>query len=590
MANNQQSDSNNVNSLAWQLQSTLSEHDTDQTEQDISRLVQNIQLADEKIDSSDELIPDISVQDSFSSAGGTDNAVDFDEPLFWEKHPWLVLFSVILVIGLAVGGFFLYLHFNQTEGNYAATQIPDGIYAAGVQIGGMTESQAVTALERSIPSFAQKSVVISCGEDTLELTPEDIAFSMNIDDAVEAAMQITDASGKRLDMDIQPYVQMNYQRISDQIDVFFTQEDSSFVQSSYRLEGVAPVLSFDRYNPEIPVQTLVLNRGVPGTVRNTDDFFETFVENYLKGNLQIQIEENNTTHFPDELNLESIHRTLSTNPIASHLASDGKTFLPGSLGYTFSLEDAQQALASAEYCDEVSIPMQLIFPNFEGSSLFPDELGSYMLPCDTNELPKVRQACLAINGQIVNQGRKFSMSESLGRISLPDDCRYVPAEDDGVCMTASAIFRAALNSGMWLFTASRHNYLVSYTEPAFDVFFSKNGSDFQFLNFSGSPILVLTAFQPDGIYVKILGTDSRDYAVELNQLTDAAPAYSSTTKNVRHAEGYEQGDIIQNGINGYIGRLEFVKRSKENGTVLSSDIIRNLYYEAVPEIIANVID
>lgn len=591
MANENQSDVNRVNRLADRIQSTLSAEPADSAEQDIGTLVQNIQLADETItDYAEDLLSPASEPNQDDAPASNQDALDFDTPLFWEKHPRIFFSACIVLIALLIGGFFYYLKSGQQTGNYEVAHLPDQVYVAGIQIGGMTSAQAVTSLEHNLPSFTQKDVVIRFRDESLVLTPEDIQFSLDIDGAVEAASKLSSGDGRRVDLDIKPYARLDLQTIRSLIDSFFTDEESSFVQSSYRLEGTAPMLALDRYDPQSTVQTLILCPGVPGSTLDTNEIFNAFMENYLHGNVQIQIDEPQNNRLPNELNLDEIYRTLYIQPIASRIDADGITFHSGSFGYTFSLEDAQSALKNAPYGSEVSVPMQLVFPECEYSPMFPDELGSCVLPCDPTVLPNARYACQSICGTVVKSGLEFSMKDCFKNSIPASECRNNPVEDDGVCMTASAIYHAALLSGMTSSSASRHPYVVSFTEPSYDVYFNAFGSNLKFQNTTGSPILILTSFANDGIHVRFLGTEYRSYTVELNQVDASKTAFKTEKKLVHQADGYEEGDIIRHGIDGYTGHLELVKRSKETGEVLSTDVVRNLFYEPLPELIANVVD
>lgn len=583
-----QSDENHVNRLANRIQSTLSADPVNSSEPDVDSLVQTIQLAEEKTDYSEKMASSFSDQEnSKDDTSGTD-IVDFDAPFFWEKHPKIFISSCIAVIALLIGGFFLFLRSGKRTENYAVAHLPDHAYAAGISIGGMTSSQAVTALEHNVPIFIQKTVVIQFRDDSLILTPDDIQLSLDIEGIVEAASKLPPSAG-RIDLDIAPYAHFNLQNVRSMIDSVFSDEESSFVQSSYRLEGTAPTLSFERYDPHSNVQTLILSPGVPGSTIETSEIFKAFTDNYLKGNVQIKIEEPETTRLPAELNLDDIHRTLSIQPIASRISDDGTTFLPGSFGYTFSIEEARKALENAEYGSEVSVPMQLVFPEFVGSTLFPDELGSFVLPCDPDTLPNARYACQAIYGSIVKSGFEFSMKDCFTN-SLPiSECQNNPVEDDGLCMTASAVYHTILLSGMNSASASRHSYVISYTEPSYDVYFNIHGSNLRFQNTTGSPILILTSFAKDGIHVQILGTEYRAYTIELNQIDESTPPFKTEKKMVHPADGYSEGDILRHGINGFTGHLELTKRSKETGEVLSTDVVRNLFYKPLPELIANVV-
>ena len=68
-------------------------------------------------------------------------------------------------------------------------KIPSGTTISGIYVGGMTQEQALSTLQRSVSHVHEnEDMVLSAGEQTLRLTPEKSNVHWNLDKAVESAL------------------------------------------------------------------------------------------------------------------------------------------------------------------------------------------------------------------------------------------------------------------------------------------------------------------------------------------------------------------------------------------------------------------
>lgn len=115
----------------------------------------------------------------------------------------------------------------------------------------------------------------------------------------------------------------------------------------------------------------------------------------------------------------------------------------------------------------------------------------------------IRVAAARINGTLVPPGEVFSMSQTVGDISISEGYavgliisggRTQPGVGGGVCQVSTTLFRSALNSGLPIIERYPHAYRVGYYEqnspPGVDASVYFPTSDFKFKNDTGHYILI----------------------------------------------------------------------------------------------------
>ena len=92
--------------------------------------------------------------------------------------------------------------------------------------------------------------------------------------------------------------------------------------------------------------------------------------------------------------------------------------------------------------------------------------------------------------------------------------------------------------------------------------------------------------------MEIFGTEERDYYVMLESSISSSTAAKTVYEDYPYdnEEGYEDGDIIEEGQAGYLVKSYKVKYDRKTGKELSRDFITNSQYPAVDRIVARVED
>ena len=266
--------------------------------------------------------------------------------------------------------------------------------------------------------------------------------------------------------------------------------------------------------------------------------------------------------------------------------------VPGSYGYEFDLKQAQELVAKAQYGEVLRIPMKYIAPEIlTQDSLFRDTLGQHQTrgTNDENRNVNLQLACSALNGTTLNPGESLSFTSILKKASgyrlAPEDTGLEEVEQGGVTQVASTLYYAALLSDLNITSRSNHSYLPSFIDYGLDAC-----KDLTLLNSTGYPIRIDAQYAGGYVKVAIMGTEERNHYVMLDSSISSSTAAKTVYENFPHdnAEGYEDGDVIQEGSAGYLIKTYKVKYDRKNAKELSRDFLTNSQYPAVDRIVARV--
>ena len=194
--------------------------------------------------------------------------------------------------------------------------------------------------------------------------------------------------------------------------------DSTFIPSSYALEGEQPPLDFENFNENNTPQTLLLILGSPGLHLEPKDALNGIMEAYSRLDMEPDLKLHSGDSAPESLDLNRVFEEYNIEPVNSSMDPDSFDVIPGSYGYTFDLQKARRMLDEAHYGDTIRIPMEYVTPDIlEDEVFFRDVLSTVSTPHGTNKKRNVnlRLACEAINGLVLNPGDEFSYNATLGQ-------------------------------------------------------------------------------------------------------------------------------------------------------------------------------
>lgn len=531
----------------------------------------------------------------FTEEAEPEEAPDFIDRLmhfgdFFQKHQTPVILGLcgaaLLLIVLFVSIFFL-------GGRQDKTDILAGnIFIADVNISGMTKKQAVDAVEEVTDNtYRYNDMVVDLGATQLVLSPKDTGAQLDAAAAVEAAFNL-EPSPEPQYVALLPYLQLNTDYIYTTLNTYAEDTGSTLTQTSYGLEGSEPALSADRFDENAPTQTLVIIMGTPGVGFDAQDVYEKVLDAYSLHQFLVTVENVEAATEPDPIDLEAIYEEFYIEPVNASVNLQNFQTEPGSYGYGFDLEEAQKLVEDAQPGEVLRIPMEYIAPDvLDNDAFFKDSLGQHQTRGTNHDdrNKNLQLACNALNGTGLNPGESLSFSSVLNKVSnfrmAPEDTGMEDVEKGGVTQVASTLYYAALMADLNVSSRSNHSYLPSFIDYGLDA-----TSNLKITNSTGYPIQINAEYTGGYVRIEILGTEERDYYVMLDSSISSSTAAKTVYEDYPYDndEGYEDGDVIEEGRTGYLVKSYKVRYDRKTGRELSRDFLANSQYAAVDRVVARV--
>lgn len=406
-------------------------------------------------------------------------------------------------------------------------KIPKGTSISGIPVGGMTEEQAISAVRSSVSDAAEKEdLILSVGEETLRLSPQQSKVHWAIEEAVETALK-----GGKVSLELV----MDKTAIMEALQDFFDSLGGVYVPSGYWLEGDAP----DLEQMDGPCQTLVINTGSNGHLIDLQGIYEEIVNAYEKELFQVSVEIPEELREPAPLDLEQIYNqvaVLPQNPSIDHATLE---VIPGKDGYGFDVEKTSALLESAEKGTVLRIPMEYLPPEVSQEDAWFQETLGY---CKTehsdseNRNENLRLACAKLNGLILQPGETLSYNEALGKRTR--EAGYMPAPaysgtelvdevGGGICQVSSTLYLSSLFAELTIVERKNHGFPANYIPLGLDATVNWGTTDLKIRNDYELPVKILAEVSDGYVKVRIMGVDLRDYYVKMEYRVDDHPSYAA---------------------------------------------------------------
>ncbi|MBR7123095.1 MAG: VanW family protein [Oscillospiraceae bacterium] len=496
----------------------------------------------------------------------------------------------LLAIAVGVVAGCVYLIQSNTTG-----VILQNVSVAGVNVGGMRQKEAIQAVSKAVSgTYSKLPMQVNVFGRTFEI-PANYVGTLDVRAAVKAAYNFgnTGSQNKRQEeqqiamttgyvVDLAPYLNLNEDGIRQIIAQHGENFNTTLSQSTYEVVGN----DLDR--------RLIINLGTPEYSYNTNTLYAQVIDAYSRN--EFYIEAKCELIEPNEIDLASILKTYYIPPV--NAGFDVKTFevIPSTDGYGFDLSEARDTIAKAQYGSEVIIPFTKISPEITvenlAGTLYRDELAVYTAIYDSDNSRDInlQLACQAINGKILYPGKVFSFNDTLGKITAANG--YQPATafqnggtaiavGGGIEQVSSALYYCVLAAELDVLVRINNAYAPSYVPLGFDAAVNWNYADFRFCNNTNYPIRIDAVAIGGAVEVKLIGTDIREYSVELISEEISKKEFSVTyqTMPADNTEGYKDGDYIVEPFNGYTVKTYICKLDKETLEQISKTYIGQTRYE-----------
>lgn len=509
---------------------------------------------------------------------------------FFKKHQTPVILGLcgaaVLLIALFVSIFFL-------GGKRSEEVLVAGnVSLAGVNINGMTKDQAIDAVEKVTDStYRYNDMVVDLGTAQVILAPKDTGAQLDVEAAVEAAFALAPSQNPQF-VALLPYLQLNTDYIYGALAAYAEDTGSTLTQTSYGLEGNEPQLSADKFSENAPTQTLVITMGTPGIGFDAKAVYEKVLDAYSLHEFLVTVENVEETTQPDPIDLQAIYKEFYIAPVNASVNMQNFEPIPGSYGYGFDVVKAQMLIDNAQPGEVLRIPMEYIAPDvLEKDAFFKDSLGQHQTrgTNDDNRNRNLQLACSALNGTLLDPGETLSFSSILKTVSgfrmAPEDTGMEEVDQGGVTQVSSTLYYAALLSELNVSSRSNHDYLPSFIDYGLDA-----GKDLKLVNSTGYPIRIDAEYSGGYVKVEIWGTEERNHYVMLDSGISSSIAPETVYEDYPYdnEEGYDDGDVIEEGRTGYRVKSYRVKYDRKTAKELSRDFLANSTYPAVDRLVARV--
>jgi len=201
------------------------------------------------------------------------------------------------------------------------------------------------------------------------------------------------------------------------------------------------------------------------------------------------------------------------------------TIVPHELGYALDRDALRpmilDAFRTSSNRSEITLPVKVIQPKVTmeevtnaGMKEFLSSYATTFNSGDANRTDNIKLAALNINGTIVYPGKIFSFNEIVGpreteygfkeALEIVDG-EFVPGIGGGICQVSSTLYNAVLLANLKIVERSNHSKPLSYVPLGRDATVAYGALDFQFMNNTKEPLLILTEVEDNKLVVGILG-------------------------------------------------------------------------------------
>ena len=240
-----------------------------------------------------------------------------------------------------------------------------------------------------------------------------------------------------------------------------------------------------------------------------------------------------------DLTAQQLHDRLHGEVRNASYDSATDSIVPEQLGADFDIAAVQKAMDEAAPGETVSVSAVIEEPEVTASDLkmllFRDVLGEARthVSGSAGRIGNVKLSAKLINGIVLNSGDTFSYNDSVGKRTEARGFKPAPAYvkgetvdevGGGICQTSSTLYLACLLSNMEITERYAHRYVPAYIDWGMDATVSWGGPDYKFTNNTLYPVKIVTEYSKGYLTIKLLGTNIDGIRVKMtNEVLSKTP-------------------------------------------------------------------
>ena len=433
-----------------------------------------------------------------------------------------VIVALLVILVLCVGALAA-LDYLGTQASISLPFLPTepvigyGVTLAGVDVGGMTEEEAIAAVSSAVgDSYYHEPMVVTVLDQQLQITPAISGANLNVEAAVAEALTCGSEENPNLEVDVLKHLNLNEDAVRSKVAEFSALFPTEGVQTGWEITG------------EENEETLVLTVGQDYYEFDGESLYDMVMSAYSRHILDVSYPCRKIT--ADSIDLEDIYAQHCTEPVEAVMDMETFEVSQSVDGYRFDLEAAREALANAQPGDVLEFPFAVTEPEVTTQELegllFRDVLGKYTAKSGSiaNRNTNLKLACKALNGVVLNPGETFSYNKTLGQrtkekgykpANVYEGGKTVVSYGGGICQPSSCLYYCTLIADLEIVERVNHYYISDYVPYGMDATVSWGGPDFKFRNNTDYPIRIEATASGGTTTVKIIGTDTKDYYIKM---------------------------------------------------------------------------
>ena len=346
---------------------------------------------------------------------------------------------------------------EETEG-----VIPEGVFIGSIDAGGMTESEALSAINSYVSSLGDEEITLTAEENSITVTADDLGFS-----CADADLIVEDA--------------LNYGNSGNLIAQYKDQKDLENGDQTIPL-----ALKADE-----DLTTAILEEHEDELVVSAVDYGLTLEDGEFT---VIEGEEGS------EINLDE-----STEAIDSYFSEgwveEASVELP---------TEAVEPQGSAEELARVQDVLGTFSTDFSSSS--------------SGRAANVSLACSYIDGSVIYPGEEFSVYEAISPLDGENGYELAASYENGttvesygggVCQVSTTLYNAVIRAELEITERYAHSMTVSYVDPSCDAAIAGTYKDLKFVNNTDAPVYIDGYTSGGVIYFTVYGEETRDEGREV---------------------------------------------------------------------------
>lgn len=485
--------------------------------------------------------------------------------------------------------------------------ILDNVTVAGIDVGGLTEEEAVKKVKRATKNtYGTMSMTVTVLDTTIEI-PADAVGELDVEAAVEDAYDFGNKGTKKerdkakkiakesgYAVDITEYLEMDTELISSMLDELGSLYNTTLSQSTYQIAGDFP--SQEQLSTGGQMPQLVIHLGVSEYGLNVNKLYEQVMEAY--NNNEFSVTGECGMRDPDPIDLDAIYNEYCREAVDATINQETLEVTESQYGYAFDLQEAKRLLENAQFGTTVVIEFHAIAPKVVEEDLvdnmFKDELAycEATEASDSDRATNLRIACESIDGIVLYPGDTFSYNNVLGPRTEANGYKPGPSYaggtvvytiGGGICQVSSVLYYCTVLADLEIIERECHGFMPHYMYPGTDAMVSWGSYDFRFRNNSTHPIRIEATAEGGTVKVRLMGTDDKDYYVKFESdiLEKRTANTTDRVMSPNNPEGYKHGDEIIPTYHGYTTQSYRCKYDKETNELISKTKEGYSYYKVL---------